>query len=46
MYEILIKRPLCISECAGEYHFSENLCKRALDVTADDIVEPHAMEIS
>ena len=35
MYEILVTGPLCTSECAGECHLSANLCKRALDVTAD-----------
>ena len=39
IYEILVTRPLCTSECAGEYRFSANLCKRALDVTADVILE-------
>ena len=39
MYEILLTGPLGASECAGECRFSENLCKRALDVTADVIVE-------
>ena len=39
MYEILVTGPLCISECAGECRFSANLCKRALDVTADVIVK-------
>ena len=39
MYEILVTGPLCTSECAGECRLSENLCKRALDVTADVIVE-------
>ena len=39
MYEILVTGPLCTSECAGECHLSANLCKRALDVTADAIVE-------
>ena len=39
MYEILFTGPLCTSECAGECRFSANLCKRALDVTADVIVE-------
>ena len=38
MYEILVTGPLCNSECAGECRFSANLCKRALNVTAD-IVE-------
>ena len=35
MYEILVTGPLGTSECAGECRFSANLCKRALDVTAD-----------
>ena len=39
MYEILVTGPLCTSECAGECRFSANLCKRALDVTADVIAE-------
>ena len=39
MYEILVTGPLCTSECAGECHFSVNLCKCALDVTAGVIVE-------
>ena len=39
MYEILVTGPLCTSECAGECHFFANLCKRALDVTADVFVE-------
>ena len=39
MYDILVTEPLCTSECAGECRFSENLCKRALDVTAGVIVE-------
>ena len=39
MYEILVTGPLGICECAGECHFSANLCKRALDVTASVIVE-------
>ena len=38
-YEVLVTRPLCTSECAGEFLLSANLCKRALDVTADVIVE-------
>ena len=38
MNEILVTRPLGASECAGECRFSANLCKSALDVTAD-IVE-------
>ena len=39
MYEILVTGTLCTSECAGECRFSANLCKRALDVAADVIVE-------
>ena len=41
MYDVLFTGPLCrpTSECAGECHFSANLCRRALDVTADVIVE-------
>ena len=39
MYEILVTGPLGTSECAGECHFSANLCKHALDVTTDVIVE-------
>ena len=39
MYESLVIGPLGISECAGECHFSANLCKRALYVTAGVIVE-------
>ena len=39
MYEILVRGPLCTSECTGECRFSANLCKRALGVTADVIVE-------
>ena len=39
MYEILVTGPLCTSECAGECHFSANLCKRALDATAGVIIE-------
>ena len=39
MYEILVTGPLCTSECAGECRLSANLCKHALDVTADVIVE-------
>ena len=37
--EILVTGPLCTSECAGECHFSANVCKHALDVTADVIVK-------
>ena len=39
MYGSLVTRSLCTSECAGECRLSVNLCKRALDVTADVIVE-------
>ena len=39
MCDILVTGPLGTSECAGECRFSENLCKRALDVTAGVIVE-------
>ena len=39
MYEILVTGPLCTSEFAGDYRFSANPCKRALDVTADVILE-------
>ena len=39
MYEILVTGPLCTSKCSGECRFSANLCKHALDVTADVIVE-------
>ena len=39
MYKILVTKPLCTSECAGECRLSANLSKRALDVTADVIVE-------
>ena len=39
MYEILVTGSLGTSECAGECHFSANLCKRALYVTAGVIVE-------
>ena len=39
MYEILVTGPSGTSEYAGEYCFSANLCKRALDATADVIVE-------
>ena len=39
MYEILVTGPLRNSECAGECRLSANLWKRALDVTADVIVE-------
>ena len=37
--EILVTGPLGTSECAGECRFSANLCKRALYITADLIVE-------
>ena len=37
MYEILVTGPLGTSEWAGESSFSANLCKRALDVTADTV---------
>ena len=39
MYEILGTGPLCTYEYARECRFSANLCKRALDATADVIVE-------
>ena len=39
MYEILVTESFCTSECADECRFSANLRKRALDVTADVIVE-------
>ena len=39
MYEILVTGPLYTSESAGDCRFSANLCKRALDVTADVIVQ-------
>ena len=39
MYGILVRGSLGTPECAGECRFSANLCKRALDVTADVIVE-------
>ena len=39
MYEILVTEPLRTSECAGKCRFSVKLCKRALDGTADVIVE-------
>ena len=39
MYEILAIGPLYTSEYAGECRLSENVCKRALDVTPDVIVE-------
>ena len=35
MYAILVTGPLCTSEYAGECCLSENLCKRALDVTVE-----------
>ena len=49
MYEILVTGPLCTSECAGEYCFSANLCKRALDVIVEttcnaDILNMNASE--
>ena len=39
MYEILVTGPLGISDCPDKCRFSTNLCKRALDFTADAIVE-------
>ena len=39
MHEILVASPLCTSKRAGVCRFSVNLWKRALDVTADVIVE-------
>ena len=39
MYAIVVIGPFGTSECAGEYRFSVNLSKRALDVTAGVIVE-------
>ena len=39
MYEILVTGPLGTSECAGECRSSVNLCKRALHITTDVIVE-------
>ena len=39
MNKILVTGPLCTSECARECRFPANLCKRALDVIADVIVE-------
>ena len=39
MNEILVTELLGTSECAGECRLSANLCKRALDVTADVNVE-------
>ena len=39
MHGILVTGPLSTSECAGECLLSANLCKRALDITADVIVE-------
>ena len=39
MYEILVIGPSCTSQRAGEFRLSANLCKRALDVTANAIVE-------
>ena len=37
--EILVTEQLRTSECAGELRFSVKLCKRAVDVTADVIVD-------
>ena len=45
MYEILVTGPLCTSECAGKCRFSANLCKRALDVTADIVEAPRNEDI-
>ena len=39
MYVILVTGSLFTSECASECRLSANLCKRALDVIADVIVE-------
>ena len=39
MYEIVVTGTLCTSECAGVCCFSASLCKRALDVTVNVIVE-------
>ena len=39
MYEILVKGPLCTSDCAGECRFSANMYKCTLDVTANVIAE-------
>ena len=39
MYEILVTGPLCTAECAVDCPLSANLCKCALDVTVDVIVE-------
>ena len=39
MYESLVTGRLCTSECAGVCRLSAYLCKRALDVTADVIIE-------
>ena len=39
MYGIFVTGPLCTPVCAGECRFPVNLCKRALDVTANVIVE-------
>ena len=36
---VLVTGPLGTSECAGDFRFSANLCKRALDVTAAVILE-------
>ena len=45
MYKILVTEPLCTSECAGECRFSANLCKRALDVTADIVEDTRNADI-
>ena len=39
MYEILGTGTLGTSECGSECRFPANLCKRALDVTGEVIVE-------
>ena len=39
MNEILVTGPLCTPECVGECCFSENMCKRALDITTGIIAE-------
>ena len=39
MYEILVTGPLCTSECAGKCRLPANLCKHALDITENAIVE-------
>ena len=36
---IIVTGPLCTSESGGECRLSANLCKRALDVTADVNIE-------